>query len=212
MDRRTWFCTTGQLLIASALPLRAHAAATPFEVIDPPVASPRDVIEVIEFFHYGCPHCRGFDPLVAAWKKGLPADVRFRQVPVIWNQRVLQGLATLYYALAAINLLETFHPRVFAALQDERRPLYDREGAAEWVKSLGGDGAALAQAWDSFGVVTQVKQADRETREYKIDGVPTLAIAGRYRTSAALAGSHEAALAEADRLIAQVRAARGGKG
>lgn len=212
IDRRRFLQALGLFALAGVGSAARAQEGKTFVELSPAQPTLAGKIEVIEFFHYGCPHCRAFDPLVAAWKKGLPADVRFRQVPVIWNQRVLQGLATLYYALAAINLLETFHPRVFAALQDERRPLYDREGAAEWVKSLGGDGAALAQAWDSFGVVTQVKQADRETREYKIDGVPTLAIAGRYRTSAALAGSHEAALAEADRLIAQVRAARGGKG
>jgi thiol:disulfide interchange protein DsbA len=204
LTRRAWLRTAGGLLALAALP-RAGIAAPTHEVIDPPIASPSDVIEVLEFFHYGCPHCRNFDPLLQTWKAKLPGDVRVRAVPVIWNQRVLQGLATFHFALAAIGALDTLHPRVFAALQDERRPLYDRDGAAEWVREQGADGAALAKAWDSFGVQTRVKQADRETREYQIQGVPTLAIAGRYRTSASLTGSHEAALAEADRLIALVR-------
>jgi thiol:disulfide interchange protein DsbA len=26
-------------------------------------------VEVIEFFHYGCPHCRDFDPLIEHWVK-----------------------------------------------------------------------------------------------------------------------------------------------
>ena len=32
-------------------------------------------VEVLEFFHYGCPHCRNFDPLLEQWVRKLPADV-----------------------------------------------------------------------------------------------------------------------------------------
>jgi thiol:disulfide interchange protein DsbA len=45
----------------------------------------------------------------------------------------------------------------------------------------------------------------------KIQGVPTLAIDGKFLTSASMAGSHEAALKQADELIARVRKDRGGK-
>jgi len=207
MNRRTWL---GWVTVTPLLWAGAEAAARPpYETLNPPVASPSDVIEVLEFFHYGCPHCRTFDPLVSEWKKGIASDVRFRQVPVIWNQRVLLGLATCFYALGAIGALEALHPRIFAAIQDERRPLYERDAAAQWVRDQGFDGQALTNAWDSFTVQTQVKQADRLTREYRIEGVPTLAIAGRYITSASHTGSHEAALKEADRIIAEVRRSRG---
>ena len=53
-------------------------------------------IEVLEFFHYGCPHCRDFHPLITAWKKTLPADVAFRAVPGGWNNAQLGGLARLF--------------------------------------------------------------------------------------------------------------------
>lgn len=213
MNRRRWLSIIVATPFLVAFPPllwteRRAIARSPFETLDPPVATAPEVIEVIEFFHYGCPHCRAFDPLVSAWKKKLPADVRFQLVPVIWNQRALFGLATFYYALAAIGALETLHPRAFAAVQDERRPLYERDGAAQWVREQGGDGAALAKAWDAFSVQTQVKQAERLARDYRIQGVPTLAIAGRYLTSAAHTGSHEAALTEADRLIGEVRRSR----
>ena len=42
----------------------------------------------------------------------------------------------------------------------------------------------------------------------KIQGVPTLAIDGKFLTSASMAGSHEAALKKADELIARARRER----
>jgi len=90
-------------------------------------------------------------------------------------------------------------------VQDERRLVYDRDGARAWVAGNGGDGKAVYDAWTSFGVETRVKESDARARAYKIDGVPTLAVGGRYLTSASLTGSHEAALKEVDRLIAQLR-------
>ena len=55
-------------VIPVALPLANLAwAEEPFEVLNP--AQKTDdpsKIEILEFFHYGCPHCRDFEPLVEA--------------------------------------------------------------------------------------------------------------------------------------------------
>ena len=45
-----------------------------------------DKIEVAEFFYYMCPHCYNFEPLVKEWLKDKPANVRFVQIPAMWNQ------------------------------------------------------------------------------------------------------------------------------
>ncbi|MCK7497476.1 MAG: hypothetical protein MZW92_46825 [Comamonadaceae bacterium] len=55
---------------AAALPAFAAdlARGRDYEPIDPP--QPGDdpaKIEVIEFFSYGCPHCKDLNPLVARW-------------------------------------------------------------------------------------------------------------------------------------------------
>jgi thiol:disulfide interchange protein DsbA len=44
-----------------------------------------------------------------------------------------------------------------------------------------------------------------------VQGVPTMAVDGRFLTSASLTGSHEATLKVVDQLIARVRSERGGK-
>ncbi|MCX7946289.1 MAG: thiol:disulfide interchange protein DsbA/DsbL [Hydrogenophilus sp.] len=203
MNRRALLAFLTALPFTPSLP-----AALPYDEITPPLPTPSEFIEVIEFFHYGCPHCRDFDPLVTLWAAQLPSDVRFRATPVLWNQRSLTALATLYYALEVIGEKTRLHSKIFAALQIEKIPLYDRDAARLWLKEQGVDDAAFVAAWDSLAVQTKVKQADREARAHKIDSVPTLVIAGRYRTSAALAGGHDAVLKVADQLIARVRRER----
>ena len=43
-------------------------------------------IEVVEVFGYVCPACAAFQPLLSAWKKKLPADVRFTYVPAAFGR------------------------------------------------------------------------------------------------------------------------------
>ena len=50
-----------------------------------------------------------------------------------------------------------------------------------------------------------LSQAKQLFDAYKIDGVPTLGIHGRWFTSGSLAGGHERALQVADQLIARAR-------
>lgn len=182
----------------------------PFKVLSP--ALPTDVkgkVEVIEFFHYGCPHCRDFDPLLEQWLKTLPADVVFRRVPAIWGNAQLQGLARFYYAEEITGDLPKLHAKAFDAVQDAKVPLYTEAGALEWVEKQGVDAKKFGEAYKSFGVASKVQRADQLARDYKIQGVPTLAIDGKYLTAASMAGGHPGALKVADQLIARARKEQG---
>ena len=66
-------------------------------------------------------------------------------------------------------------------------------------------------AYTSFGVNSMLQRADQLARAMRIQGVPTVAVDGRFLTSASMAGSHEAALKVVDQLIERVRKERGGK-
>jgi protein dithiol oxidoreductase (disulfide-forming) len=169
-----------------------------------PVAAPAGKIEVVEFFSYGCPHCYSFEPLLEPWVKKLPADVAFRRVPAAFNAS-WEGLAKIFYALEASDQLEAMHKRVFAAIHVQRQKLDKESDIAAFVKSAGGDDAKFLDAYKSFGVATKLRQGKQLAEAYKIDGVPTLGIHGRWFTAGSLAGTHERALAVADQLIARAR-------
>ena len=171
------------------------------------MAAPAGKIEVVEFFSYGCPHCYSFEPLLEPWVKKLPADVAFRRVPAAFNAS-WEGLAKIFYALEATGQLEALHKRVFAAIHVQRQRLDKEADIAAFVKSAGGDDAKFLDAYKSFGVATKLRQGKQLAEAYKIDGVPTLGIHGRWFTAGSLAGSIERALAVADQLIAARQQAR----
>ncbi|ATE61376.1 thiol:disulfide interchange protein DsbA/DsbL [Thauera sinica] len=199
------------VLAALAAPVAgAWAEDEAFQVLNPaqPTNDPSK-IEVVEFFHYGCPHCRNFDPLIEDWVRKLPQDVVFRRVPAIWNNQQLAGLARLYYAAEVSGDLSALHGKVFGAVQDEKRPLHTEAGISEWIQGKVADPKKFMDAYKSFGVSSMLQRADQLARGMKIQGVPTLAIDGKFLTSASMAGSHEAALKKADELIARVRKERG---
>ena len=195
-------------LSAIGLPAMAQGEGT-FSPVNPAQpTSDAARIEVIEFFHYGCPHCRDFDPLLEEWRAKQAEDVNFVRVPAIWGNAKLQALARFYYAMEAAGVVDTLHPKVFAAFQDQKVPLDTEEGVADWVASMGVDAKRVLDAYKSFGVQGKLQRADQLGRNYRIRGVPTLAIDGQYLTSASMAGSHEAALKVAGELIAKLRQAK----
>jgi len=184
----------------------AFTALNPAQKTDDP-----SKIEVLEFFHYGCPHCRDFDPLVEAWSKKLPADVSFRQVPAIWNNPQLAGLARLFYAAQVSGELHAIHGKVFVAVQEEKRPLHSEEGVREWISGKVADAGKFMDTYKSFGVNSMLQRADQLARAMRIQGVPTVVVDGRFVTSASMAGSHPNALKVTDELIERIRKERGGK-
>jgi len=157
-------------------------------------------IEVIEFFWYGCPHCFAFEPALTAWLKKLPGDVGFRRVPgqfaPIWIQH-----AKLFYALDAIGEEERLHKKVFDAIHLEHVGLDSDAAAIEWVGKNGVDKAKFTDALKSFGVAGKLRQAQTVVGNYGIDGVPALAVNGKYLTAPSMAHGEEKALAVVDYLI-----------
>ncbi|MDR2688589.1 MAG: thiol:disulfide interchange protein DsbA/DsbL [Azoarcus sp.] len=208
MNRRTALQQFGALALLAGSAGRVLAQVSQsFKTLDRAIPSEVEgKIEVLEFFHYGCPHCRDFDPLITQWEKKLAADVAFARVPATWDEG-LRGLARLYYALDISGHADRVHKLVFAAIQDERVPLNKEDAVRSWIGKQGVDAKVFMEIYQSFGVQAKVQRADQLMRAYQIDGVPAMAVAGRFLTSASINGnSHATALKVVDQLIARVRA------
>lgn len=192
--------------------LSAQAQARKFEdgadfiSMDKPVgveAAPGKV-EVVEFFWYACPHCNAFEPRLEAWLKVLPRDVSFRRVPVAFRDTFVPQ-QRLYYALEAMGKAEEFQTRVFSAIHVQKMALDTQDTIVPWVEKQGLDKAKFLEHYNSFGVSTKVRKAKQLQDAYKIDGVPSLGIAGRYYTDGTLAKNMDRALQVTEFLIAEAR-------
>jgi thiol:disulfide interchange protein DsbA len=175
-----------------------------FRLINPPLASEPNKIEVTEFFWYGCSHCFDFEPALAAWVKKLPADVSFRRIPTIFPDSKWMPGAKLYYTLETMNLLEKMHVDAFTAIHVERQRLDDGKVLLDWVTKKGVDPKQFSATWSSFGVQSRVKQAFRLTQAAGVTAVPGVMVHGRYL--ALTNGSYEDLLVVVDQLIERVRA------
>lgn len=171
-------------------------------------AQPTDAvgkIEVIEFFWYGCPHCYNFEPVIEPWVKKLPKDTQFRRVPAIFNDDWAQG-ARAYYALEAIGEGQRLHKPLFDAVhKDSKLKVANEAALTEWLGKQGVDTKKFAAAYRSFSVEGKVKRAAQLTQAYKIEGVPTMAVNGKYVVVTDNIKSFEQMLAVADYLIDQTR-------
>jgi thiol:disulfide interchange protein DsbA len=145
-------------------------------------------VEVLEFFWYACPHCYSIDPQVESWKKTKPAYISFSRVPVTWTEGH-RGLARLFYTLQALGKLDQLHAEVFKEIHENGNPLVARnpEDAAEteriqaaFAKKEGISEDAFQKAYHSFAVDRDVTNADELVQRYRIDGVPTFVVNGKY--------------------------------
>jgi thiol:disulfide interchange protein DsbA len=170
-----------------------------------PVSAPAGKVEVVEFFWYGCPHCNHFEPYLAAWVAKLPPDVVFRRVPVAFREVPFAAHQQLYFAIEALGLVPTLHAKVFHAIHVEQQKLDNPEAIGVWVSKNGVDPVKFLAMYNSFAVQTKTRQARTLVDAYKIDGVPTLGIAGQFYTSVSLNATPEKTLAVADVLIAKAR-------
>jgi thiol:disulfide interchange protein DsbA len=168
------------------------------------VSVPAGKVEVLEFFSYGCPHCYSLEPTLETWAKRLPADVVFKRVPVGFNA-LYENYQRIYYALEAMGQVEHMHRKVFDAIHQQRQRLDKEADIAAFMTANGVDGAKFLDLYKSFSVQTKARQAQQLSQSYKIDGVPAMAVQGRFVTSGSQAGSNERALAVTDALVQSVR-------
>lgn len=185
-----------------------YIAGEHYTELDTPLATASgDKVEVLEFFLYSCSHCSAFDPAISAWADKLPSDVAFRRIPV--NFSALGPLfAHAYYTAKNLGVLHTLHPLLFTAIHEQHRDLTTAAKLREFFVENGVSGEDFDAMFDSQQVKDQVAHAFVLMREYRIDGVPAMAVAGKYKLTGSQAGSNDAMLSVADFLIEKARAGR----
>ncbi len=185
----------------------SYKAGTHYDIISPALRSQSaDKIEVVEFFAYSCGHCYNFEPLLQQWKQSLPDDVHLLPSPAIWSAP-MEPHAKAFYAAQALGVLDKMHGALFAAMHVDRRRLKDEAEIRQIFVANGVAPEDFDKAFRSFGVGSQVRQADSRARSARITGTPEMMVAGKYRITTRKAGSQANMLKIADYLIEKERLA-----
>lgn len=164
-------------------------------------------IEVIEFFWYGCPHCYQLEPYLKAWLEHKPKDVEFRHVPAIFRDSWVPNAKT-FYALEALGVQEKLHQQVYDAIHLENLDLNNEQVLFDWMAKHGVDRKKFADAYNSFSMQIKVSKSVQMPKDYKLNGVPSLVVDGKYLTSGSLAGPPEDIIKVLDQLVEKARRER----
>jgi protein dithiol oxidoreductase (disulfide-forming) len=176
-----------------------------------PTAVPAGQVEVLEFFWYACPHCYAIDPLVESWKKTKASYITFSRVHVMWNEGH-RSLARLYYTLGSLGKLDQLHGEVFKEIHVNNNPLIaaDPNNTAEseriqtaFARKFGIREDEFKTAYHSMSVETSLQRADQLVQRYRVDGVPTFVVNGKFVADVRSAGSPESLLSLIGDLAAQ---------
>ncbi|HEX8962981.1 MAG TPA: thiol:disulfide interchange protein DsbA/DsbL [Rhodocyclaceae bacterium] len=177
-----------------------------YTLLNPPQPTERGKIEVTEFFSYMCPHCAHFEPVLAAWVKTLPKDVSFQRIPVVYHPQ-WEAPARLYYTLEELNEVGRLNEAVFNAIHVQGSNLSTDAGVAEWAARNGINPKKFSDVYNSFTTQSKLQRAKQATASYRIDSVPSMVVAGKYRApTEKFTGTHEELLKIVDALIAKARA------
>lgn len=207
MPFRLLSALSGMLLAFACFAQGAPVEGTDYTELKPPQAvETAGKVEVIEFFWYRCPHCYALEPELEAWVKRLPRDVQFRRVPGILNEDWAID-ARIFYSLEAIGEVERVHRQLFDAIHKqggvrEHGDAYAK-WVADWLAKQKVDMAKYDAAFHSFSVESKLRRAAQMAVAYRLEGVPTIAVQGRYLVLANT--SQKAMLANTDALVAEAR-------
>ena len=191
----------------SPLMAERFIAGEHYEVLEVPVGTrDADKVEVVEMFSYACIHCFNFEPYVKAWSAKQNDSVDFYVVPAIFNAD-WERLAQAYYTAEALGVVDKVHARMFDGIHNRNEDLRQPELLAPIYQELGGVSEAdFGAAFSSFSVKSRVQQAKAKGRAYRITGVPTLVVNGKYRIDGRMAGGNAAMLEVVDFLVAKEQA------
>jgi thiol:disulfide interchange protein DsbA len=169
-------------------------------------------VEVTEFVWYSCPHCFAFEPSLMEWVKKQGDKIAFKRVPVAFRDSFVPE-QKLYYTLEAMGKLDELHSKVFHAIHAERQRLDNDAAITSFMVKQGVDKDKFLEVYNSFGVQAKARRAAQMQTAYRIDGVPMIAVDGRFLTAPSIVSAsvrnqpeqalHAATLQVVDALVAR---------
>jgi len=140
--------------------------------------------EVLEFFSFFCPHCFKFEPYMQAIEKGVPSDVTVKKNHVNFlGQHMGAKLTQAYAAADLLDVKKEVASLIFDQIHTQRKAINGDAGIVAIFVKAGVSESDAKAALASFPVNGMASQMKRNTEEYKVRGVPTLIVNGKYQVN-----------------------------
>lgn len=185
-------------LPAWAAPPAHWVEGTHYIVLDPaqPTTVPAGKVEVMEVFSYACPFCAKFQPYMHALQHALPRNAQMVYLPASFiPQEDWPMFQRAYFAAQSLGIADRTHQAMFdsvwktgqLAIEDPqtnqlKQPLPTIEDAARRYAELTGvSPQKFLAAARSFGVDTEMREADAQILAMQVPGTPCIIVDGKYR-------------------------------
>lgn len=192
---------------AAQAPALAPRLGTDYVVM--PIAQPtygQGKIEVAEVFSYRCIHCAEFQPSVNAWKKTMPADVRWEYVPGVFGGS-WDDFARAYFAAEILGVQKKTHDAVFKGVfVDQLVKTGTPDEIADMYAKFGVDRAKFLSTMQSFGVTAKLNRARQFALRTGVSATPTIIVNGKYRVNVTTDRGFGGMFSTVNYLIARERA------
>jgi thiol:disulfide interchange protein DsbA len=86
---------------------------------------------------------------------------------------------------------EKIHPKFFSEIHNKKNYMKTFDALTVFVQEYGVERSEFIDAMNSFTVETQIRKATKLVTDYKLNGVPAIAVNGKYLVSASMAGSYD---------------------
>jgi thiol:disulfide interchange protein DsbA len=173
-----------------------------YKLVEAPNLAGRDgSLRIVEFFWYGCPYCREFEPLFTSWAARNAARVTVDFRPVALQGNLAPGAKT-FHALKQMGLEGRFHDALLAATAAEEVDVTLFTSIASWLGAHGVDRQEFEQVYNSQRVADAFQESVSETAALGITSMPSMVVNGRYLTSTDAAKGYSNTLDVLDYLLA----------
>ena len=212
------------VLSAALLPARAApaqwVAGTNYTVLaqaqTPTV--PANKVEVMEIFSYACPFCDKFQPIVNQMEHSLPRYAQLVYLPASFipaeDWPVFQQA---FFAAQSLGIAGRTHQQMYDAVwksgvlatvdqqtNEIKHPAPSLDAIAHYYSQLTGvDPQKFLAAARSFGVATEMRQADAQITAMQIPGTPCIVVDGKYRVEMDSLKSPQDVISLVDFLVAK---------
>ncbi|GAB6069003.1 thiol:disulfide interchange protein DsbA/DsbL [Thiomicrorhabdus hydrogeniphila] len=156
--------------------------------------------QVIEVFGYGCPHCYHLEPSIHEWLKTKPKDIHFERMPVVFNNPNWVFMARVFFTAQELGVVEQSHMPFFNALHRDKKQLFTVEALAKFYSQFGVKESEFISTFKGFKVDQLVRHAGQLTRDYGVEGVPSIIVNGKYLTDVGMNSTRKKMWATVDEL------------
>ncbi|HUN71471.1 MAG TPA: thiol:disulfide interchange protein DsbA/DsbL [Steroidobacteraceae bacterium] len=161
-----------------------------------PTTVPAGKVEVMEVFSYACPFCAKFQPYMHALEHSLPRNAKMVYLPASFiPTEDWPMFQRAYFAAQSLGIADRTHQAMFDSVwktgqlsiedpvtNELRRPLPTIKDAARRYSELTGvSPQKFLQAAQSFGVDTEMREADAQILAMEVPGTPCIIVDGKYR-------------------------------